>query len=941
MLRRSPLVLAALLAVASAAAQPVVFNEGDGTAGYYGASDGQATGGDVLELAGPDGRRLPLTDRAQRGTVGGQITARHGSGSWQLDVGAPGFAALDFSAADSLVLWLNGPVDVPGVRLPSVSLVDGAGRETARLPLDFNTLVGFNRSESGFLPGTTTDARFRIRYVSSLPESQPRPGYPETILVTFADTVVTTSTPSIGIPGLPAKFSVATASGTPLTFRFVDTDGDGTLSTPDDYIDVLLPEDEGGSPRPTWRIDTNLATPSVPPGEGDTYRLAVFNSGIDGDPETWQRRAVALADFGPLGDFERGAVRSVRFTNPTNSFASATASSTVWFDAVEGVAGTGAASGPAAPTAISAETGNGTVLLRWTPAPDAAGVLVYRRDGPDAAFRLLTADRVTQPYYADLSAVNGETYTYVLRSVAGSGSSAVQGPDSAPTEAGAVAGVRDPYLDLTERLAFDYFWTEANPANGLVRDRSRPGSAASIAAVGFGLSAYTVGVDRGYISRAQGVERTLATLRFFESCPQSDAPAGVCGYRGFFYHFLNMQTGERAGTNELSTIDTALLLGGVLHAARYYDGDGGDEAEIRQLADTIWRRTEWDWSRNGGTTVSLGWNPESGFISFRWVGYNEAMLLYVLALGSPTHPVTEAAWDAWTAGYDFETHYGYQFIRFPPLFGHQYSHIYIDFRGMQDDYTRARGLTYFENSRRATLANRAYCIANPGNHPGYGPNEWGLTASDDPFGYRAHGAPPAQSDNGTITPTAAGGSFPFTPAESRDALRHFYEAYRPRLWGPYGLKDAFNVRENWVATDYLGIDQGPILLMIENERTGAVWNRFMTHPDVQTGLDRAGFEASTVASEDDAEAPDLALSAPAPNPARGPVSMSYSLAAPGPARLDVFDALGRLVGTLAEGEHAAGEHPVSWDASAVSTGVYVVRLEAGGRRVSRRVVVVR
>ena len=941
MRRLSLLCSLALLAV-GASAQPVVFDEGDGASGFYLASDGDATGDDTLVRLGPDGRRLPLTSNAFRGLVAGEITARHGAGTWRMDVGAPGFAALDFSRADSLVLRLNGPRGIPGTRLPLVSLVDAAGRETARLPLDFGTLVGLDAARSGFRPGGQTTAVLRVRYVSTLPAGQPRPGYPEDLVVTFADTVVTRSVAAIGIPSVPARFSVATAAGQPLGFRFVDTDGDGTLSGPNESVEVLIPETDGGTPRPTWRIDTNGGTPTAPPRRGDVYRLAVFNSGVDGDTGTWQRRAVALADFGPLGGFDRAAVRAVRFTNPAGPFASAAATYVFWFDAVAGVAGTGTPAGPAAPTAITAETGDRTVLLRWTPAAGASGVNVYRRTagGP---FALLTAERVTQAHYADLPAQNGVAYTYVLRSLgaAGVGTPGAQGPDSAPTAAAAVAGMRDPYIDLTSRLAFDYFWQEANPANGLVKDRSTAGSASSIAAVGFGLSAITVGVDRGYITRAQAVERTLATLRFFATCPQSESATGVCGYRGFFYHFLNMQTGHRAGTNELSTIDTALLLGGVLHAATYYDR--AEEAEIRTLADAIWRRVEWNWAAPRPPLVALGWTPEAGFLPFDWRGYNEAMLLYVLGLGSPTHPLRADAWTAWSATYDgqFQTHFGISFLTFPPLFGHQYSHVWIDFRGIQDDFMRRRGLDYFENSRRATLAQQAYAVANPANHPGYGVNEWGFTASDDPFGYRAHGAPPAQSDNGTVTPTAPGGSYPFTPVESREALRHFYEQLRPRLWGPYGLRDAFNRRQNWVATDYLGIDSGPILLMIENDRTGAVWNRFMTHPDVRTGLSRAGFTRTPLASEDAAARPVLALAAPAPNPARGRVEIGYSLAAAGPAHLDVFDLLGRRVARLADGDAAAGAHTLSWDASGVALGVYVVRLDAGGERLTRRVVVAR
>ena len=926
---------------ARASAQPVVFDEGDGGDGVYLASDGEAVGGDALALGGPDGRRLPLTSSAFSGAVAGAVTYAHSTGTWRLDVGAPGFASLDFLQADSLVLRLDSPAGVPGARLPNVSLVDAAGRETARLPLDFRSLVGLDNGRSGFLPGSPTDARLRASYVSALPADRLRPGYPEALTVTFSNDIVAMSTASIGYGSRPARFVVTGAAGQALPFRFVDDDRDGTLSTATDYIEVLLPETEGGAPRSTWRLQL-AAIPAAKPAAGDVYRLAVFNGGVDDRPGAWQRRGVALSEFGPLGAFDRSAVRAVRFSNPDGEQASASASYTLWVDLVTG-SGTGTPAGPAAPTALSATGGDRTVIVRWTPEPGASGVLVYRSTG--GPFALLTPERVTQSTYADLEAPNGQAVTYVLRSVgpAGFNTPGLQGPDSAPTSAAADAAVYDPYLELTERLGFDYFWEQANAANGLVKDRSTAGSASSIAAVGFGLSAITVGADRGYVTRAQAVERTLATLRFFATCPQATSTSGVCGYKGFFYHFLNMQTGERAGTTELSTIDTALLLGGVLHAATYYDGAGADETEIRTLADAIWRRVDWAWAAPRAPLVALGWSPESGFQPFDWRGYNEASLLYVLGLGSPTHPLRADAWSAWTAGYDgqYRTLFGQTYLPFPPLFGHQYSHTWIDFRGIQDAFMRSKDSDYFENSRRATLASQAYAVANPGRFPNYSADEWGLTASDDPFGYRAHGAPPAQQDNGTITPTAAGGSIAFTPDISREALRTFYARYRPRLWGPYGLRDAYNVKEGWTATDYLGIDQGPIVLMIENERTGAVWERFMTHPDVLVGLARAGFLPTVVAAEPGTEPAVLSLEAPYPNPARGRVALTYTLPTAGSARLDVFDALGRRVARLEAGEQSAGTHTLAWDARGVAPGVYVVRLVAEGLVLTRRLVLTR
>jgi hypothetical protein len=418
------------------------------------------------------------------------------------------------------------------------------------------------------------------------------------------------------------------------------------------------------------------------------------------------------------------------------------------------------------------------------------------------------------------------------------------------------------FLDLVQRTAFDYFWHEANPQNGLIKDRSSNASLSSIAAVGFGLSALTVGLDRGWISREAGRERVLTTLEFLwksRQGPQADATS----YKGFYYHFLDMHTGRRAHGAELSTIDTALLLGGVLHVQQYFDQPDATEAKIRALANDLYRRVEWPWMQVRLAKLCHGWSPETGFLPYDWGGYNEAMILYVLALGSPTFPITPEAWAAWTSSYTWQTHYDQAFVVFPPLFGHQYSHVWIDFRGIQDPYMRAKGLDYFENSRRATLANRAYAIANPYGWADYGENVWGLTASDIPSSYKARGAPPPESDDGTITPTAAGGSFAFTPRESLAALRYMYATYRPQLWGPYGFKDAFNPTQKWFASDYLAIDQGPILLMIENYRTGRIWQVFMQHAAIQRGLARAGF-APVTPTEKVQSIPDMVPRTPQP-----------------------------------------------------------------------------
>jgi hypothetical protein len=437
------------------------------------------------------------------------------------------------------------------------------------------------------------------------------------------------------------------------------------------------------------------------------------------------------------------------------------------------------------------------------------------------------------------------------------------------------------FLDELQQRTFGFFWETTNPQNGLVPDRWPTPSFSSVAAVGFGLPAYAVGVERGYVTRAQAADRVVTTLRFLWRAPQGAAAAGMTGYRGFFYHFLDMNTGHRFERVELSTIDTALLMAGVLFCQEYFGGASPTEAEIRALADSLYYRVEWTWPVNNPGRISMGWHPETGPIEYEWHGYDEAMILMILALGSPTHPVGPEFWSTYTSTNRWGAFHGQAHTGFAPLFGHQYSHIFIDFRGILDDYARSRGIDYFENSRRATLAQRQYAIANPTGWRGYGADVWGLTASDGPvdtvlvvngaqrrfFTYAARGASHTEiRDDGTIAPTAAGGSIPFAPEYTLRALRTMRERY-PQLWGQYGFLDAFNPTfqftgmrlghgavvsgVGWFDSDYLGIDQGPILLMAENYRSGLIWEHLRRNPHIVRGLRRAGFSGGWLDSAAD------------------------------------------------------------------------------------------
>ena len=439
------------------------------------------------------------------------------------------------------------------------------------------------------------------------------------------------------------------------------------------------------------------------------------------------------------------------------------------------------------------------------------------------------------------------------------------------------AAALDPFLDTLEQRTFDWFWDTTNRETGLVPDRWPDVNFSSIAAIGFGLTAYGVGAERGYITRRQARDRTLTTLQFLWHAPQSDAPRDVTGYRGFFYHFLDISRGRRYLQVELSSMDTALLMAGVLFAQSYFDQPHPEERQIRELADRLYRRVEWNWMQPRPPLVAMAWRPEDGMHTHDYEGYEEAMILYVLAMASPTHAISAEAWTARTANYHWDTFYGQQFINYAPLFIHQYSHVWIDFRGIQDGYTRDKGIDYFENSRRATYAQRAYAAANPNGFRGYDDQVWGLTASIGPGGgaavvdgrprqfqdYWARGASSGDiRDDGTIAPTAAGGSLPFAPEIVVPALKAMQRRFGGRLFQRYGFIDAFNPTfaaaglpsrtgtvhpDGWFAANYLGIDQGPIVLMAENHRSGLVWEVMKRNRYIVLGVCRAGFSGGWLA----------------------------------------------------------------------------------------------
>jgi len=418
-------------------------------------------------------------------------------------------------------------------------------------------------------------------------------------------------------------------------------------------------------------------------------------------------------------------------------------------------------------------------------------------------------------------------------------------------------------VDRLQRGAFTYFEQWTNPDNGLVADTSRHASPCSIAVVGFALSCYPVAVENRWMPRALAVSRTLKTLQFFWDSPQNDR-ADATGYKGFYYHFLDMRAGRRVWQCELSLIDTTLLMMGVLTAACYFAGPG-DEAEVRRLADLLYCRVDWGWAQGDRATVSQGWKPECGFLHYGWEGYNEATILYILGLGSPSHPLPPTSFRDWTVTYQWENLLGQNVLYSGPLFTHLFSHAWIDFRGIRDDFMREAGSDYFQNTRSAIAVHREYAANNPQGFVGYERDFWGITSGEGPsnpplrlngrdrrfFGYMSRGAPYGP-DDGTIAPWAMLATLPFNGEAAIAGTRHLLQAY-PQVCTRERFSSGFNPtlhcdEGGWISEGWYGLDQGLLVLMLQNAREGSIWRLLRSSPHVRAGLTHAGFKGGWLSS---------------------------------------------------------------------------------------------
>jgi hypothetical protein len=417
-------------------------------------------------------------------------------------------------------------------------------------------------------------------------------------------------------------------------------------------------------------------------------------------------------------------------------------------------------------------------------------------------------------------------------------------------------------LTELQRETFDYFIKEYNEDTGLVADKTRTGSPASIAVTGMSIPVYIIAIEKKFISREEGARRILKTLQFMHGSDQSGSKDAT-GYKGFYYHFLDMGSGKRAWNSELSTIDTAFFIAGGLSAAAYFSGGDETASAIRKLANELYERVDWPWALNGQKTISHGWLPENSFLPYRWdENYSEALLMYVLALGSPTHRISPDGYQQWIATFRLTSVYNIDYLYAGPLFIHQFSHMWIDFKGIMDGFNRAKGFDYFENSKRATYVHREYAIKNPGSFTSYGEFCWGQTASDGPgnktltidgkkrkfYGYLARGAP-FGPDDGTVSPWAVVASLPFAPEIVIGTIRHAIEHLEVRRQRLYGFDASFNPTypqksgdpNGWVSPYRFGLNQAPIIIMTENFLTKQLWEIMKNSPPIIKGLQEAGF----------------------------------------------------------------------------------------------------
>lgn len=601
------------------------------------------------------------------------------------------------------------------------------------------------------------------------------------------------------------------------------------------------------------------------------------------------------------------------------------------------VGGSGDTIPPVAPVGLTAEGSYKHVDLSWIPndEEDLDRYNIYRStDGTDFIKIASINDDLVR--YSDFMGESGVTVDYKLTAI---DKNYNESEYSISSSTSTQDMTDDEILTMVQKATFRYFWDNAHPVSGLARERT-PGGENTVTSggSGFGIMAILVGIEREFITREQGSERILQNLNFLKNADR---------FHGAWSHWMNGETGTVIPFSQYDDggdlVETAFLVQGILAARQYFDQDNQEENQIRDLATELWESVEWDWYRRTESSNFLYWHWSPNYdweMNFQLQGPNETMITYLLAIASPTHSIPSSMWeDGWASSSNYEN--GNEFYGYPlwvgwdyggPLFFAHYSFIGFDPRGIKDSHCN-----YFLNNKNHTLINRAWCIDNPGEYEGYGENCWGLTASDDPFGYSAH-EPTLARDNGTITPTAALSSFPYTPVESMNALEYFYNELGADLWGYYGFKDALNLSQDWYAGSYIAIDQGPIIDMIENYRSNLLWDNFMANPEIQPALDAIGFITDTSTTNDldnntYESSEKFLLHGNYPNPFNPMTTIQFYIPTSQKIKLVIYNLCGKKIFKTKISSSKVGINKIVWDGKnlsnePVSDGIYFYKIIA-------------
>lgn len=590
---------------------------------------------------------------------------------------------------------------------------------------------------------------------------------------------------------------------------------------------------------------------------------------------------------------------------------------------------------PAPPAGAQIVGYDSHIEITWsnTGATGVSAYNIYRASQETGPFTLLRQTPASRPFVLDFTGRTDTTYYYKITSVNLSGQEGIQGPVLSGTTQ---AMSDEELLTMVQRYTFRYFWDFGHPVSGMARERNTSGDIVTTGGTGFGIMAIPVGIERGFITRQEGLLRLVQITSFLELRAQR--------YHGAFAHWMNGSTGATIPFSQFDNggdlVETSFLMQGLLCARAYFNQNTPLEQSVRNTITRLWEDVEWDWyRRNNSNVLYWHWSPNFQWaMNFQLRGFNEVKIAYILGIASPTHNIPASLYHSGWAGNGYINNgvfYGYPIFTGPfrggPLFFAHYSYLGFDPRQKRDAYCN-----YFTRNRNHTLTNRAYCIANPKNQAGYGPNSWGLTASDNPWGYLAH-EPVFSQDNGTIAPTAALSSMPYTPVESMAALKHFYRERGARLWGYYGFYDAFNDGQNWVASSYLAIDQGPIIAMIENYRTGLLWDLFMSNPEIQPALDAIGFVPDISATNESANS-DFKVWV-YPNPANNYTTLEFEISENTNLEVSLFEINGKKVRDYGEKKLVAGKQGFQIALGGLPNGVYNLMVRTEGKVFSKRIVV--